>query len=103
MNSAELPGDSWRHRHDTIKTAISTACHDAKLPADCEVYGLFSDLFPASAEGTGGELELGRSRQGLIPDFRLRLSTPEGFNDCLAELKVTSAGVTWYTRGVAGR
>ena len=103
MNSAELPGDSWRHRHDTIKTAISTACHDAKLPADCEVYGLFSDLLPASAEGTGGELEWGRSRQGLIPDFRLRLPTPEGFNDCLAELKVTSAGVTWYPRGVAGR
>ena len=103
MNCAELPGDSWRHRHDTIKTAIATACHEAKLPADCEVYGLFSDLLPASAEGAGGELEWGRSRQGLIPDFRLRLPTPEGTSDCLAELKIISAGVTWYPRGVAGR
>ena len=45
----------------------------------------------------------GRSRQGLIPDFRLRLPTPEGTNDSLAELKVISAGVTWYPRGVDGR
>ena len=45
----------------------------------------------------------GRSRQGLIPDFRLRLPTPEGTTDSLAELKITSAGVTWYPRGVEGR
>ena len=27
MNCSELPGDSWRHRHDTVKTAIATACY----------------------------------------------------------------------------
>ena len=52
------------------------------------------------AEGSGGELEWGRARQGLIPDFRLRLPTQEGTSDCLAELKVVSAGATWYPRGV---
>ena len=103
MNCSELPGDSWRHRHDTAKTAIATACFQAKLPLDCEVYGLFSDLIPSAEHGAGGELEWGRSRQGLIPDFRIRLPTPEGNTDCLAELKMTSAGVTWYPRGVDGR
>ena len=103
MNCSELPGDSWRHRHDTGKMAITTECYDSKLPVDCEVYGLFSDLLPAAAEANGGGLEWGRSRQGLIPDFRLRLPTPEGTSDCLAELKFIGAGVTWYPRGVQGR
>ena len=103
MNCDDLPGDTWRHRHDTIKTALVSECLAAKLPHDCEVYGLFSDLLPAAVEHGGGDLEWGRSRQGLIPDFRLRLPTPEGTNDSLAELKVISAGVTWYPRGVDGR
>ena len=103
MNCNDLPGDSWRHRHDSGKMAITTECYDAKLPVDCEVYGLFSDLLPAAAEGHGGDLEWGRSRQGLIPDYRLRLPTPEGNSDCLAELKFVSAGVTWFPRGVQGR
>ena len=103
MNCGELPGDSWRHRHDTVKTSIATACYEAKVPTDCEVYGLFSDLIPAGEQAPGGDLEWGRARQGLIPDFRLRLPTKEGISDCLAELKVTSAGVTWFPRGVEGR
>ena len=103
MNCGELPGDSWRHRHDSGKMAITTECYEAKLPIDCEVYGLFSDLLPAAAETRGGDLEWGRARQGLIPDYRIRLPTPEGTNDCLAELKFVSAGVTWYPRGGQGR
>ena len=103
MNCSDLPGDSWRHRHDTGKMAITSECNDSKLPVDCEVYGLFADLLPAAAEGSGGELEWGRARQGLIPDFRLRLPTQEGTSDCLAELKVVSAGATWYPRGGQGR
>ena len=103
MNCDDLPGDSWRHRHDTVKAALVSECLDAKLPHDCEVYGLFSDLLPASTEEDGGELEWGRNRQGLIPDFRLRLPTPEGTSDSLAELKIVGAGVTWYPRGVEGR
>ena len=60
MNCSEIPGDSWRHRHDTGKMAITTECYDSKLPIDCEVYGLFSDLLPAAAEANGGGLEWGR-------------------------------------------
>ena len=57
MNCSELPGDSWRHRHDTGKMAITNECYASKLPVDCEVYGLFSDLLPATVEGNGGDLE----------------------------------------------
>ena len=63
----------------------------------------FSDLISAAVEADGGGLEWGRNRQGLIPDFRIRLPTSEGPTDSLAELKITSAGVTWYPRGVEGR
>ena len=76
-------------------------CYDDKLANDCEVYGLFADLLSAVAEARGGELEWGRARQGS--DYRVRLPTPEGVSDCLAELKFVSAGVTWYPRGVQGR
>ena len=103
MNCDDLPGDTWRHRHDTVKTALVSECIDAKLPHDCEVYGLFADLLPAAAQVDGGGLEWNRARQGLIPDFRLRLPTQEGTTDSLAELKLTSAGKTWYPRGVQGR
>ena len=34
----------------------------------------------------------------MVPDFRLRLPTPEGLADHLAELKFVSAGVTWFPR-----
>ena len=69
----------------------------------CEVYGLFSDLLQAVEQAEGGDLEYRRSRQGLIPDFCIRLPTPEGISDSLAELKILSAGVTWYPRGVVWR
>ena len=37
MNCRDLPGDSWRNRHDTVKTALVSECLEAKLPHDCEV------------------------------------------------------------------
>ena len=65
------------------------------------MYGLFADLVPAAAVGGGGDLEMVRQRQGLVPDFRIRLPNPDGQPvDLLAELKVISAGPTrYYTRG----
>ena len=48
-------------------------------------------------------MEWGRARQGLVPDFKLRLPTPEGLTYHLAELKFVSAGVSWFPRGVAGK
>ena len=83
--------------------AIVTECLESGLPHDCEVFGLFADLLPAVLQQDGGELQWGRARQGLVPDFRLRLPTPDGPSDSLAELKICGAGKTWYPRGREGR
>jgi hypothetical protein len=75
----------------------------AEGPADCEVYGLFGDLLPAALMEEGGELQWVRARQGKVPDFKFLLPSPEGPVQCLAELKVISAGKTWFPRGVIGK
>ena len=98
----KLPGDTWRTRHDTCKMAISRESVAAKLPHDVEVYGLFAHLLPAVATEQGGELQWARARQGLVPDFRFRLPTPQGPTDTLAELKVISAGSTWHPPSGSG-
>lgn len=103
MCSNQLPGDAWRTRHDTLKMDIAYGCLVSSLPYDVEVYELFADLLPASVIEEGGQLEWVRARQGLVPDFRLRLPTAEGPSDCLAELKVVITGVSWFPRGVEGR
>ena len=92
--SGEIPGDSWRHRHDTVKMAIYQEACLSKVPADCEVYGLFGDLLHAALLEDGGELQWGRARQGKVPDFMFLLSTPDGLRPSLAELKIISAGKT---------
>ena len=53
----DIPGDSWRHRHDTVKMAIYQEACLSKVPVDCEVYGLFGDLLPAELMEEGGELQ----------------------------------------------
>ena len=53
----EIPGDSWRHRHDEVKIAIHREACLSKVPVDCEVYGEFSDLLPAALREEGGELQ----------------------------------------------
>ena len=102
MNSSRIPGDSWRKRHDTVKQHVMAEAALAGIPSDCEVYGLFSNLLPAALTEVGGELHMAQARQGKVPDFRFLLPTPDGPNNCLAELKVISAGKTWFPRGTAG-
>ena len=101
-NCSALPGDTWRTRHDTSKVAIARECLASKLPHDVEVYGLFAHLLPAVVTERGGDLEWARARQGLVPDFRLRIPTPQGPTDVLAEVKTISAGTTWHPRGARG-
>ena len=45
----------------------------------------------------------GRARQGVIPDFKFMINSPDGPQSSLAELKAISAGKTRYPRGVAGK
>jgi hypothetical protein len=103
MCCQEIPGDTWRKRHDVVKQHLYLEAGLSKVPADCEVYGLFGDLLPAALQEVGGELQWGRARQGKVPDFRFLLPTPEGPVSCLAELKLIGAGKTSYPRGVAGK
>ena len=83
LMTAHLTEDSWRHRHDSFKVAIVNMCNEARVPIDCEVFGVFRDLIPAALTAEGGELQFGRKRAGLCPDFRLRLPTAAGPLDSL--------------------
>ena len=62
------------------------------------MYGEFLDLIPVEALGEE-QLQQGRGRQGLLPDFKLELPTPGGDHELkLAELKVIGAVESWYPR-----
>ena len=94
-----MTGDSLRIRHDKIKTVINGFCLNNNLRAECEVFVLFNDLIPSEALGQEDNLQRGRGRQGLLPDFRLELPGPRGQPEYrLAELKVIGAVSTWYPR-----
>ena len=98
--AATLPGDSWRARHDTVKTAINSLCLWSGLKAECEVFGLFSDLIPAEAMNREEALQRGRNRQALLTDFKLNLPSPVGLtSNVLSELKVIGAVISRYPRG----
>ena len=94
-----LSQDTWRTRHDELKVVLVNIANQARLPIECEVFGLFRDLIPAVLVEEGGELQYGRQRLGLCPDFKLRLPTLEGPQDCLGEFKFISAGVSRYPEG----
>jgi hypothetical protein len=101
MSVRNIPGDSYRHRHDKVKTTINSLCLRSGIKAECEVFGAFRDLIPAQAlDQQQDGLQRGRRRQGLLPDFRLELPTALGQPSYqLAELKVIgAAGQDWYPR-----
>ena len=98
--AAPLPGDSWRTRQDTVKTVINNLCLWSNLGADCEVFGLFSHLIPSHSLDQHQDLQRGRKRQGLLPDFKLDVPNPLGSTtSTLAELKLIGAVVSRYPRG----
>ena len=96
LMTTHLTEDSWRHRHDSFKVTIVNICNEARVPIDCEVFGIFQDLIPAALTAEGGELQFGRNRAGLCPDFRLRLPSAVGPLDSLGELKFIYTGVSRY-------
>ena len=95
VQSEHLPGDHWRSRHDSVKLTINSLLSWSRVPATCEVFGLFSHLIPK--EGLS-RMESGRARQALVPDFRITLPDPQGGTKMsLAELKILSCCPSWYT------
>jgi hypothetical protein len=105
MSVSNIPGDLFRIRHDMVKTVLNSFCLTSHLRAECEVYGLFSDLIPVQALAEEEELQRGRGRQGLLPDFRFEIPSPAGEPQYqLAELKIIGAVEKWYPRsGVLAR
>ena len=103
MNCTDIYGDTYRTRHDRIKQHVMSEAMLSGVFVDCEVYGQFSDLLPASLMEEGGELQWGRARQGKVPDYKFLLNTPNGPESSLAELKIISAGKSRYPRGVMGK
>ena len=39
MSVKNIPGDSYRHRHDKVKTTINSLCLRSGIRAECEVFG----------------------------------------------------------------
>ena len=92
-----LQGDTWRIKHDTVKSELNRLCVWSSLPATCEVFGLFSHLIPQ--EGLS-RIERGRKRQAMVPDFQLEVPCPTGGKvSKLAELKVINCCPTRYSPG----
>ena len=94
---ATLPGSSWTWRHDSLKTCLAGLCKEAKIPV--EVFGLFRHLIPAEETAPGGLYQQVWQRNGLCPDFKLRVPTPDGVRDLLGEVKIMSAGISRYPPG----
>ena len=78
MSVSNIPGDLFRIRHDTVKTVINSFCMTSGLRAECEEFGMFRDIIPVNALAEEEGLERSRGRQGLPPDFRLKLPSPAG-------------------------
>ena len=91
-----LQGDTWRIKHDTVKSELNRLCVWSSLPATCEVC-LFSQLIPQ--EGLN-RLERGRKRQAMVQDLQLEIPCPTGGKvSRLAELKVLNCCPTCYSPG----
>ena len=97
--AARLAGDGWRRRHDAIKMRLFGLLRWAGIEVDCEVFNIFAGLIPQQGLS---RLEQGRKRQGLVPDYRLRVpARGEGVQVeelVLAELKVITSCPTRYQR-----
>ena len=94
--SEKMQGDGWRKRHDPVKRQIVSFHKWAGVEVECEVFNIFSGLIPQRGLS---QMEAGRKRQGLVPDFRVRDSGAEGGDQeqsVLAELKVISSCPTRF-------
>ena len=103
MNCTDIYGDTYRTRHDRIKQHVMSEAMLSGVYVDCEVYGQFSDLLPASLEEEGWGIAVEECQQGVIPDYKFLINTPNGPESSLAELKIISAGKSRYPRGVIGK
>ena len=93
VQSAQLPGDHWRRRHDRIKIRLYQLCQWAGVPCEMEVFNLFAGSIPQ--EGLN-RMERGRKVQSIVPDLRITLEVEGNPVPSLHELKCISSSVTRY-------
>ena len=108
LSVSNIPGGDLTARHDQVKLAINSLILDSGLRADCEVFGLFKSLIPVEAFEQEENLQRGRGRQGLLPDFKLDMPGPGAGPGALgnvvsklAEVKVVGAVESYYPRSGA--
>ena len=94
VQSASLPGDHFRKRHDRCKMKIFRTCQWAGLESEVEVFNLFSASIPQ--EGLS-RMERGRKIQSIVPDLRITIPIEGVPTPSLHEVKVISSSVTRYT------
>ena len=70
IQATALPGDHWRRRPHFILQLLNRMCMWAGLPAEMEVFNLFSGLL---RQGSLSRLEQHQQRQGLVPDMRIQI------------------------------
>ena len=100
VQSATLPGDHFRLKHDTNKMKIFSLANECRLPVTCEVFGCFAPCIPQ--EGLS-RLERGRQRQSIIPDFKFELPNALGRVSTLAELKTIAFCQSYHFPGARKR
>ena len=96
VQSTVITGDHFRQRHDLLKMTIYDLCRWAGLPAEVEVFNLFSRLIPQ--EGLA-RFEKERQRQAVIPDFRIVVPVAGQPTSVLHELKCISVSQSRYKPG----
>ena len=106
VQSATLPGDLFRRKHDTLKLKIFNLANECRLPASCKVFSAFAAQIPQRGLS---RIEKGRARQSIIPDFKFDLprhidGNPVGGRVAtLAELKTISFCPSYHFPGAEKR
>ena len=116
VQSATLPGDLYRYKHDQVKMKIYSLANECRLPATCEVFGAFSSCIPQQGLS---RIQRGRTRQAILPDFKFELphllgGNPAGGNpgggnpaagkvSTLAELKTITYCQSYHFAGARKR
>jgi len=95
--SNKLPGGGRTKWHDEVKWEIDDWGRRCGVEITTEVYGLFAAAINQSEELNQMSV---RKRQGLVPDFMLKLTRNIR---TLAELKTIAQCKTWYTKAAVTR
>ena len=96
VQATNVRGDHWRTRHDQVKMTLFNLCQWAGLPVEMEVFNLFSRFIPQQGLS---RIEMGRQRQGMVPDFKIVIPEAGQTKPVLHELKVISVSKTRYRPG----